>query len=306
MRPGRVSIRRALVGLVLILVVGVVGTSVYFSRTQWVPAGHVGVVYSASGGLQRRVIRPSRVFVPWLSQLYVYPTFVQAAIYTNDPGAGEVRAADAVQVTTNDNANTPFDIVVWYRVEPDNVFTVFESFRAIPIREIQSQHIRGAVRQGASIVGTQYDAFQMMGPKRREASEKLTQELRKVLERKGITIVRAEFAGAYPSEEILTRITRRLNSLTDLRIAEIKQGIAKVERDTAVVKATAEARANVLTSAQTKDRSLEVLRLEADEAAIEKWNGHMSPIQVRPGQNVVVTPDLLSRLGTAPAGGGQQ
>ncbi|MBM3460073.1 MAG: hypothetical protein FJX77_16250, partial [Armatimonadetes bacterium] len=290
------QIRRILTILGLLLVVGVIGSIVYFSRTQWVPAGHVGVIYSAQGGLQRKVILPRRVFIPWMAQLYVYPTFVQAAIYTNDSEEGEVKAADAVQVTTNDNANTPFDIVVWYHVKPEDVFTVFDSFRAVPIREIQSQHIRGAVRQAASVVGTQYDAFQLMGPKRKEASQKLTVELQGVLARKGISIDRAEFADAYPSDEILARITRRLNSLTDLRIAQIRQDIAQVERDTAVITARAQAQANALTSSQTKDRSLEMLRLEADEAAIARWNGRISPIQVRPGQPVVVTPDLLTRL----------
>src|SRR4051794_29115189 len=88
------------VGLALI------GVGIFFSRCQWVPAGYVGVIYSANGGLQKEVIRPRRVFVPWMSQLYIYPTMVKAAIYTDDPAAGELKAADSILVTTNDNANT--------------------------------------------------------------------------------------------------------------------------------------------------------------------------------------------------------
>jgi regulator of protease activity HflC (stomatin/prohibitin superfamily) len=254
------------------------------------------VIYSANGGLQKEVISPRRVFVPWMSQLYVYPTLVKVAIYTNDPNLNRLKAADAIQVTTSDNANTPFDIAVWYTVQPNNVHTVFNSFRAIPIEEIQSQHIRAAVRQAASVVGTEYDAFQLMGPKRGEASVKLKDELVQIMERKGITILRAEFAGAYPSPDILARITSRVNSLTDLKISEIRQQIAKVQRDTAVIRATAQAKAQQIASSQTKDRSLDLLRLEADELALARWNGHLPPIQVRPGQNVVVTPDLLSSL----------
>lgn len=290
------KLRRWAVGTAVTVALGVAGVGFYLSRCQWVPAGHVGVIYSANGGLHRQVIPPRRVFVPWMSQLYVYPTMVTSAVYTNDPSQGEVKAADAIQVTTSDNANTPFDVVVWYSVKPENVHTVFNSFRAIPIEEIQAQHIRAAVREGVNIVGTNYDAFQLMGPKRGEASNLLKAELVRILERKGITVSAAELAGAYPSPEITARITNRVNSLTELKISEIRQQIARVQRDTAVVKAQAEAKAQQLASAQTKDRSLELLRLEADHAALEKWNGHLPPVQVRPGQTVIVTPDVLSAL----------
>jgi hypothetical protein len=278
----------------------VLGLCIYggvMSRAQWVPAGNVGVIYSANGGLRPEVITPRRIFVPWMSQLYVYPTMVKAAIYTNDDVAGEVKGADAVQVTTNDNANTPFDIAVWYHVEAKDVHTVFNSFRAIPIEDIQSQHIRAAVRQAASVVGTEYDAFALMGPKRGEASEKLKTQLVGILGRKGITIDRAEFAGAYPSQDITARITSRVNSLTELKISAIKQQIAQVQRDTALISARANAEAQGMASAQTKDRSLDLLRLEADEAALEKWDGHLPSIQVKPGQTVVLTPDAIAALG---------
>jgi regulator of protease activity HflC (stomatin/prohibitin superfamily) len=291
------KLRRTVAMLVGGLLVVSIGAGIFFSRCQWVPAGHVGVIFSASGGLHKEVITPRRVFVPWMSQLYVYPTMLKAAIYTNDPGQGELKAADAIQVTTNDNANTPFDVVVWYSVKPDNVQLVFNSFRAIPIEEIQSQHIRGAVRGAVNTVGTKYDAFQLMGPKRGEASDMLKVELTKILERKGITIHKAEFAGASPSKELQDRITSRVNSLTELKISAIKQDIAKISRDTAVIKASAQAKAQQLASSQTKDRSLDLLKLEADEAALEKWNGHLPPIQTRPGQTVIVTPDVLNTLG---------
>jgi len=221
---------------------------------------------------------------------------LQAAIYSNDPLQGEVRAADAVNITTSDNANTPFDVVVWYRVRPEDVHTLFNTFRAIPITEIQSQHIRAAVREAANNIGPRYDAFGLMGPKRIQASALISEELKQVLGRKGITVERAELAGAYPTEEILKRITSRVNSYTDLEISRIKRDIARVQRDTALVKARAENEANRLTSAVTSERSLELLKLENELAAIERWDGRVPPIQPRPGQTLVISPDLLNSL----------
>jgi len=43
------------------------------------------VLFHASGGLERKVYSPRRIFVPWLTTLYTYPTMEQSAIYTNDP-----------------------------------------------------------------------------------------------------------------------------------------------------------------------------------------------------------------------------
>lgn len=291
------KLKKTIARTVAVTAVGLVGVGLYLSRCQWVPAGHVGVIYAANGGLRNEVITPKRVFVPWMSQLYVYPTMVKSAIYSNDPSQVGVKAADAIQVTTNDNANTPFDVVVWYSVKPENVHTVFSSFRAIPIDEIQAQHIRAAVREAVNGVGPNYDAFELMGPKRSEASARLATDLRKIMERKGITIDSAVFAGAYPSPEITARITNRVNSLTELKISEIRRQIAGVQRDTAVIKAKAQSKAQQLASSQTKDRSLVMLRLDADMAALEKWDGHLPPVQVKPGQTVLVTPDMLSALG---------
>lgn len=292
---GRLAIAGVVVGLIA------VGFLIFLSRSQWVPAGHVGVIYSAARGLQPEVIPPKRVFIPWMSTLYVYPTMVKSAIYTNDPEEGEIKAADAIQITTNDNASTPFDVVVWYRVKPEDVHTLFNNFRAIPIEEIQSQHIRRAVKEAVNLAGTRYDAFQLMGPKRGEASGYLLKQLQGTLGRKGITVERAEFAGAYPNEQITQRIMSRVNSMTELEISRIRQQIAQVQRDTAVVKAKAQNEAQKLTAATTKGKSLELLSLEADIEGLKKWDGQMPAIQTKPGQTVIVTPDLLSQM----RGGGQ-
>src|SRR5690349_3758963 len=116
----------------------------------------------------------------------------QSAIYTNDPDEGEVKSADAVKVTTNDNASTDFDIVVWYHIAPDDVLKVFDNYRGQPIEQIQTAVIRPAVRQQASNVGRDYDAFALMGSSRGEASTKLTAALKAELNPKGITVDRAE------------------------------------------------------------------------------------------------------------------
>ena len=267
------------------------------SRTRWIPAGYVGLIYDASSGLQHKVYKPQALFVGFRQQLYVYPTRLQNALYTQDPSAGEIRSADGILITTDDNANTTFDVSVIYRVKPEDVEQVFNEFGAISIDDIQTMHIRRAVKEAANVVGTQYDLFALMGPKREEASRKLTGELQNRLGRKGISIDRAMLGGCYPTPEFQQKITSRVNAYIELEISRLRQQIAEIDRQVALVKNESEAQAQTLSAATTKDRSIELLKLEAQRAAIEKWNGSLSPVSPRPGQTIVITPEAIGRLG---------
>jgi regulator of protease activity HflC (stomatin/prohibitin superfamily) len=279
-----------------LFVLGLIGFGIWNSFMAWIPAGHVGILFHASGGLERKVYTPRRLFIPWMTKLYVYPTMQRSAIYTNDPDESDVKTADAVRVTTNDNANTDFDIVVWYHIKPEDVLTIFDNFRTQPIEQIQSSAIRAAIRQAASNVGIRYSAFELMGVARSDASRMLTEELQKALGPKGITVDRAAFAGTTPNETILQRITAQVNAATDAKIAEIRRDIADAQKTIDITKATAQAKAAGLKAQQTKGKSLELLNLEADIEALKKWDGQLPPIQAKPGQTIVITPETLRAL----------
>lgn len=284
------AIAGGIVGLVLVYETWV------YSRTQWVPAGHVGVIYDAQGGLQKNVIKPRAVYVGWRQQLYTYPTQLQAAIYTQDADEGEVRSADGILITTNDNANTTFDVVVMYRVQPENVLTVFNEFGPIPIDDIQTQHIRRAVKEAVNVVGTQYDVFQLMGPKRQEASEAITKELQNRLGRKGITVENVMLGGCYPTPEVQSKITARVNSLTELQISRLRGQLADIEKQTALVRAQAEAESRKVSAAQVQGKSIEMLKLDTAEAALKKWNGQLPVLESKPGQTIVIGQDVMSGM----------
>lgn len=293
----RPKLRTLLRGIAVTSVLTLVFGGCALSRTKWIPAGFVGVIYDASSGLQNKVYKPQAVFVGFRQQLYTYPTRLQNALYTQDESAGEVRAADGILVTTNDNANTTFDVAVIYRVKPENVVHVFNEFGAISIEDIQSMHIRRAVKEAANVVSTQYDLFALMGPKRQEASAKLTDELQRRMSRKGISIERAMLGACYPTPEFQQKITSRVNAYIELEISRLRQQIAEIDRQMALVKNESEAQAQTLSAATTKDRSIEMLKIEAQKAAIDKWNGSLPPVSPRPGQTIIISPDSISRLG---------
>lgn len=271
----------------------------FFATLRWIPAGYVGVIYSASRGLEDKVYKPQAIHVGWFQELYTYPTMIRNAVYTQDATAGEVKAADGILVTTSDNANTIFDISVLYRVQEQDVPLVFRTYGAIPLEDIQSQHIRRAVRDGASAIGSKYDVFQLMGENRVQASEALTAELAERLKSKGITVERAMILGAHPTADFAQRINSRVNSYTSLQISQLQNQIAEINRQTSIVDAEAQQRAKALAASGTVDKSLEFLNLDLQQEAIEKWNGELSPIPRDGNQTIVLSGNGL----VIPSGG---
>jgi regulator of protease activity HflC (stomatin/prohibitin superfamily) len=284
----KTRIRKIAALVILACVLGVSFEAFRYSRTEWIPAGHVGVIYDANKGLQNQIIPPKAVYVGWRQRMLTYPTQIQPAIYTQDQNEGEVKAADGIQVTTNDTANTTYDVIVYYRVNKNDVLKAYASFGAIPIADVQTLHIRRAVKEAANNIGVQYNAFELMGEKREEANAKLLAELQRLLAQKGISVEVAKFGACSPSSDLQTKINARVNAYTELEIARLNGERAEVERQIAVIKAEAENRARTLSASQTQGTSLEMLKLQNYKAAIAKWDGRLPSISAQQGQTLVL------------------
>lgn len=289
-------LKRILIGIGAAFGLGLAAFAFIEARSQWVDAGYVGILYDASAGVKGDVIPPRRVFVGWRQRLYTYPTKLQSAKYLQAADEGEVKAADGILITTNENANTLFDVAVVYRVQARDALKVFNAFGPIDIQSIQTQHLRRAVKDVVNEIGPQFDIFQIMGPKRGEFCDKATEALRKRMEPKGLTIDSLFLMTAYPSPETQQKIVQRINQYTEYEIALLRQKIAEVQRQTNVLTARARAEATRLTSASAKDTGIEQLQLQADEEAIEKWDGHLPPIKLGGGQTTVLDAGLLTAL----------
>ena len=272
-----------------VILLGAIGWFYYRLNLQWVPAGDVGIKFNARSGADRsRVYEPQAYFTGPFEQFYLYPTRIQNAVYTQDPTAGEAKSADGILITTNDTANTTFDVSVIYMIEKKNVFLAFDTFGPIPIETIQSQHIRRAVREESSVVGNQYDVYALMGPKRVEASEKLSDRLKDKLAKKGITIIQAMILNAYPSQDLVTKIHNNVNSVTGVQIATLNQQIATMQNQINIVNAQATQEAQRITGSGTVAKSLDIIDLELAEEAAKRWNGSLTKIQGGGNKSIIV------------------
>lgn len=281
----RTKVKRGCLGFIALPVLIFI---IYSALAAWIPAGEVGLIYNASGGLENRVYKPQRIFLRPTQKLYTYPTRLQAAIYSQDPNYGENRAADGILVTTNDNAQTVYDVVVYYRIKPENVITVFNEFGAIGIEQVQSQHIRRFVKEAASAVGTEYGVFELMTSKRQEACAKVKARLESTIGRRGITIEQVYLLSPQPQGDVGNKIMARVNGYTGLTTSQLRSQIADLDRQIAVVRGETEAKARSIVAAQSNEKSLTMQRLELSEAAVEAWNGKLPAVQPNGNQTIII------------------
>lgn len=265
-------------------------------RSAWIDAGYVGILYDASSGVQPKPLKPGRVFVGWRQRLYTFPTKLMSAKYVQDVTEGEQKTADGILITTSDNANTTFDVCVIYRINEENAIRVFNNFGPIDVETIQANHLRRAIKDVVNEIGPKYDVFELMGPKRQEFCQLATESLKRRMATNGISIDSLMLMTAAPAPETMEKITRRVNQYTEYDIAVLRRQIAEVTRQTNVITAQARMTATRLTSATAKDKGLEQLQLQADEEAIEKWDGHLSEIRTGGGQTMVLDGSTLAAL----------
>lgn len=300
------KLKKLLAGTAGILAAGLGVWGFIESRSAWIDAGYVGILYDANQGVIQKTFPPSRLFVGWRQRLYTYPTKLQSAKYVQDADEGEVKAADGILITTSDNANTTFDVCVIYRIAPENALKVFNSFGAVDIETIQSQHLRRAVKDAVNEIGPKYDVFELMGTKRSEFCQQATETLQKKMENKGITIDSVYLMTAYATPETMEKINRRVNQYTEYDIAVLRRQIAEITRQTNVIAAQAKMTAAQLTSATTVEKGIEQLQLQADEAAVERWDGHLPPLRMGSGQTMILDGSTIAALNQRRAAAPQQ
>jgi len=290
------KLKKFALGCATVVALGLAGWGFFESRSAWIDAGYVGILYDANQGVIPKTFPPSRIFVGWRQRLYTYPTKLQSAKYVQDPDEGETRAADGILITTSDNANTTFDVCVIYRISPENALKVFNSFGAVDVETIQTQHLRRAIKDAVNEIGPQYDVFELMGSKRAEFCTKATETLQKKMEAKGITIDSLYLMTAYPAPETMEKINQRVNQYTEYDIAVLRRQIAEIQRQTNVIAAQAKMTAAQLTSSTTVEKGLEQLQLQADEEAVERWDGHLPPLRMGSGQTMILDGSTIAAL----------
>jgi hypothetical protein len=94
-----------------------------------------------------------------------------------------------------------------------------------------------------------------------------------------------------------------VNGYIQIDISTLNQQIAEINRQMSVMTAQARQKAQAMTAAATSQKSLDVIQLDNMEAAIDRWDGHVSPLSSDGKQTLVFGSGVLGLNGNEKAEG---
>lgn len=254
-------------------------SSLVFASCQKVPAGHVGVkVYLLGGekGVDSEELGVGRYWIGVNEELYLFPTFKQNYVWTNDERE-ESEEKEGFTFQTVDGMEIGADVGITYHLDSKKVHQIFQKYRR-GIDEITSKFLRNQIRDAMVEVGSTMQVEHVYGKGKAEMLEKVTDKVREAVSTEGIIIEKLYFIGKFRLPEVITTAINakiQAKQLTMQRQNEVEKVKAEADKareeakgkaDAILIKAKAEAKANEIIT-KSINRTL------LDYKKIDKWNG---------------------------------
>lgn len=286
-------IRLMLVGLVLLT-----------TACSKVPAGHVGVkVYLLGGskGVDQEVLQTGRYWIGWNEELFLFPTFSQNNVWTQDTRP-DSPTDESISFGTREGLSVSADIGITYAIQPDKVANVFQKYRK-GVDEITDIYLRNMVRDALVKAASTKEIESVYGAGKTELISEVEEIVRNQVKDVGIIVERVYWVGDLRLPRSITSSINAKIQATQIsmqRENEIKTAQAQAMIEVAKAKGEADAQ---LEKARAESESIK-MRGEAEASSIrskanalaqnanlvelirsERWDGKL-PISMIPGSAV--------------------
>lgn len=266
----------ALLGL-LIMLIGCVG---------WLPANHVGIVYSPFGGTKEYTLSEGLYTKIPFDKVYKMSTETQ----TMEIHGVTTQTKDAQYVTSS--------LYIQYSVDASNAYKVFKQYRTL--KNMSNTLIAPTSQRVLELVTTKYNVIDLLGEARGDMYAELKTNLAEEFAQYGVAfgdvsvldmdagagIEQAIEQEAIAKKAVETAEQNLRKAETEAKQQSVKaqaeQDAAKIEAETKIIEAEAEKKANELLNQSLSDDILQ-------KAWIEKWNGEM-PMVVGAEGNLINIP----------------
>lgn len=236
-----------------------------------VPAGFVGVkvdLYGDEKGVQQEVVGVGKYWLTWNEEIYKFPTFNQMHNYEKPFG-----------FQTKDSMGVDAYIGVEYRVDPEKVATVFQTYRK-GVEEITDINLRQKISDSLIKHSGKMDITKLAEGGKSELLQLVTADLRAELDPIGIKVVKVSLLSdlKYP-DVIRDAIDDKIRASQKAMARENEVAQSKAEADKAIEDARGVAESMLLKSkAEAKGIELKGQALRDNPQVIElekvnKWNG---------------------------------
>ena len=222
-----------------------------------VPANNVGIRYSIFTGTSENTLDEGVSLKSPLDKIYFIDTTVQT------------RGYEGLSVQTKDSQFLNVTVNIKYRVNADDAFKVYRGYRTLD--NLGDSIIGLYAQKSIESVMTQYNVIEVLGDKKNEIYQKISDTLSERLQSEGVQLVEIVLVDTDAGEEIESAIKNEAVAKKEVETAEQNRLKAEKDAETKLIEAQAEADANALLTEKLTDQIL------ADKW-IEKWDGKMPTV----------------------------
>ena len=222
-----------------------------------VPANNVGIRYSIFTGTSENTLDEGISLKSPLDKIYFIDTTVQT------------RGYEGLSVQTKDSQFLNVTVNIKYRVNADDAFKVYRGYRTLD--NLGDSIIGLYAQKSIESVMTQYNVIEVLGDKKNEIYQKISDTLSERLQSEGVQLVEIVLVDTDAGEEIESAIKNEAVAKKEVETAEQNRLKAEKDAETKLIEAQAEADANALLTEKLTDQIL------ADKW-IEKWDGKMPTV----------------------------
>jgi len=252
----------------------------------YVPPGYVGIIVHQLGGdkgVDQEEVGPGRQWVGMNDNLYLFPTFSQTHVWTQDKTEGSPND-DSITFQTREGMSVNTDIGITYSIDPKKVGLIFQKYRK-GIDEITHVYLRSMVRDALVTESASREIESVYGPGKAELLEAVKRRVISETKDIGINIENIYWIGSLrlPSA-IVESINRKAQAtqMTAQREQEIQQSRAEAEKKIQEARGDAEStllRAQADAEAITiKGKALANNPLVIEYEKVGKWDGGLPQV----------------------------
>lgn len=276
-----------------------------------VPAGYVGVIYNMNGGIDGEVLSQGWHLVAPTKKVTTYSIGIEQS-YLTAASKGDSDNDDSFSTPTADGKSLTVDLEFSYRFNPDTITDTFTRFKGQSGESVKNSFIKPKIIAWTQEVTAKYPVTDVFGDKRQELNEELDVYLKQKFEPYGIIIDTVNFTNISTDKETTAAIQKKVNAQQAYELAKIKAQTAKVQADkdkevaliaakqeqeqqaiknqTAIDKATADAKVKEVTAAAEAKANAEIAKSLTPELIeklkISKWKGEVPQVTGN-GTNIV-------------------
>jgi len=260
---------------------GIVGGLLLFSLVgcgcQKIEPGHVGIQVNNLGsdrGVQSYTMKTGLVFyMPIMSTIFEYPTYMQTASWTHDKNEGSENNEE-ITFNTKEGLVVSGDVSLGYQLIASKVPNFYVTFRSDDLNGFTHGFLRNIARDAFNEVGAKYSVEDVYGAKKEDFLKEVKAYVNSQVVKFGVQIEQFGFIGALRIPAgVKGALDAKIQATQDAIRAENQVRQAKAEAEKRIAEAVGISKANELITTSITDKLIEWRRLEVTQQAVAKWNG---------------------------------